>query len=299
MSDTTLPSWLESIGPELKPHLTTLGTTYLPIIIKVCAILVLGYLLSKVIKRVAARLLKRIHLDALCTRIGLLKLVQKLGIASVEDALPRAIAWITLGGTLYLAADVAHITMLKNLLGAAIAFTPTLLVALAILTGGVLGAEVVKQIIHKALLARSEENELSAILPQGVYAIIVTLTGAMAADQLGLDITLVNRTIVITIAAITLGLGLATGLGALPMLQQLINRYHVLRTFKLEDELSIDGHHGKIVRFAPTAVMLEMPSSTPGKIERLLVPYSSLIRSRVTRKHTEHVRDDVTTKEEE
>lgn len=275
----------EALAP-LKPHLEKWGTLYLPIVLKLIAVLLVGYISTRILKGVTRRLLKRIQIDELSDRVGILNACEKLRVPPPSLLIPRIVFWLGLGMTFYLAADITNLTLLKKALGAAIAFFPTLLTALAIFGAGLLGAELVKTVLHKALVARDSADEIATILPQIAYFTIIILTSAMSAGQLGLDVSLINRIIVFTVVGMTLGLTLAIALGAVPMMQQFVSRYHVLRSFSLQDEIAFQGFRGTIIRFAPTVVIVELHHDDPSSqadAERLFVPYKTLLSATVLR----------------
>ena len=276
----------EALAP-IAPHLERWGTIYLPILLKLLGVLLVGYIVTRILRAITRRLLERVHIDALSDRMGILTAFERLRIPPPSQLLPRLVFWLGMGMTLYLAADVTNLTLLKKALGAAIAFVPTLLTALAIFGAGFLGAELLKKVLHKALVARDSSEEIATILPQLVYFTVIILTAAMSAGQLGLDVTLINRIIVFTIIAMALALSLSIALGAVPIMQQFVSRYHVLRSFALQDEISIQGLRGTIVRFAPTVVIVELRHDAEGAddtlAERLFIPYKKLLGSTVLR----------------
>lgn len=274
----------EALAP-ITPHLQKWGTIYLPLLLKLLGVLLVGYLLTRVLRAVTRKLLERVHIDDISDKVGILDTFERFRIPPPSRLIPAIVFWLGLGMTLYLAADVTHLILLKHALGAVIAFVPTLLTALAIFGAGLLGAEILKKVLHRALVARDSADEIATILPQVVYFTVVILTAAMSAGQLGLDVTLINRLIVLTVIAMALALTLSLALGAVPVMQQFISRYHVLRSFALRDTIILEGLRGTITRFAPTVVIIELQGddSPDAPAERLFVPYEKLLSSTVLR----------------
>jgi hypothetical protein len=265
------------------PWLNKIGTAYLPIALKLIAILLGGYLLTRLLTRLIARLANRVKLDALSDRVGVLRLFSRVGLPAPSVLLTKLVRVLGLAITIYLAANILQITILSLALGSAVAFLPTLFTAFGMVLLGLLGAEFIKKILVKVLAAKDGLSDVADIVPQGVYASIMVLTLAMAAQQLGLDISLINRIIVLTVIGVSIGIVGSIGLGAAPLMRQLMGRYHAQRTFELEDVIEFEGERARLVRFAPMVAILEIDAPDLSNVERLFIPYHTLITSHVVR----------------
>ncbi len=283
----SLKSQLESLGVLAK--LKKASAVYLLFVLKLLGVLLAGYIATRLLARVTSAIVKRLKLDELAERAGIQPLLSRIGLPAPSVFLPRVMRWLGFAATLYLAADILEIAILANAIGALIAYIPTLLTAIAIVLAGLLGAEFVKKLLAKVLGNKEGLNEVAEILPQGVFATIMVLTLAMAAQQLGLDISLINRIILFTVIGATLGIAGSLGLGASPLMKQLVGRYHALRLFDHDDIIELDGERLRLVRFAPLVAILEpeQSSHTPAEsVERLFIPYHNLISTHIIRQRT-------------
>lgn len=265
------------------PWLNKVGVIYLPAALKLLAILIGGYLITRLLTRLTERLVTRVKLNALSERFGILPLFSRVGLPTPSVLLTKFVRMLGFVLTIYLAADILHITILTLALGSVVAFLPTLCTSLGMMLFGLLGAEFVKKILVKVLAAKDGLSDVADIVPQGVYGSIMVLTFAMAAQQLGLDISLVNRIILLTVIGVALGLVGSIGLGASPLMRQLVGRYHAQRTFELEDIIEFEGERARLVRFAPMVAILELDTPDLSSVERLFIPYHTLITSQVVR----------------
>jgi len=249
---------------------------YGPTAIKVVIILIVGHFATRAAQRACKWFVNKIELGDKVEGIGAKPALAKLGLFPLDETASKIAYWLGLAATFYLAADAAKIAFVSNAIGAAVAFLPTAATAAAILGAGMLGADFARAAVSRMLASRSQ-LELGEAVPNIIYAIIVMLAGAMAADQLGLDIDLVQALILMTLGATALGISLAFGLGFSGVFSQMVARYHVKRSFEVGDSLEFGEIDGKLVRFGPTVAIFDTADG------RMIVPYAELISARVLR----------------
>jgi small-conductance mechanosensitive channel len=76
-------------------------------------------------------------------------------------------------------------------------------------------------------------------------------------DQLGMDVSLFELILVISIASVALSIALAFGLGAGPSLSNVISGRYVRKNYEVGQRIRIRDFEGEILELLPTGVVLD------------------------------------------
>ncbi|MGB2805645.1 MAG: hypothetical protein WBD64_12215 [Candidatus Zixiibacteriota bacterium] len=185
----------------------------LPALIGALVILLLGWLLSKILKAALIKLLVAVRLEKFSARSGLSKFLSRGDIKhSLADILGTVFFWIIFLFFIDLAADVLKFTLLQNLINTIISFIPRLVVAVLIIVVGVLLSSFFKGVVRVAAssyaLARGE------LIGTIVQYMIVFFALAVALEQLGVATQILVSSVLIIVGALAFGFALAFGLGS-------------------------------------------------------------------------------------
>lgn len=185
----------------------------LPALIGALVILLLGWLLSKILKAALVKLLVAVRLEKFSARSGLSKFLSRGDIKhSLADILGTVFFWIVFLFFIDLAADVLKFTLLQNLINTIISFIPRLVVAVLIIVVGVLLSSFFKGVVRVAAssyaLARGE------LIGTIVQYMIVFFALAVALEQLGVATQILVSSVLIIVGALAFGFALAFGLGS-------------------------------------------------------------------------------------
>ncbi|MGB2988696.1 MAG: hypothetical protein WBC98_01955, partial [Candidatus Zixiibacteriota bacterium] len=184
-----------------------------PALIGALVILLLGWLLSKILKAALIKLLVAVRLEKFSARSGLSKFLSRGDIKhSLADILGTVFFWIIFLFFIDLAADVLKFTLLQNLINTIISFIPRLVVAVLIIVVGVLLSSFFKGVVRVAAssyaLARGE------LIGTIVQYMIVFFALAVALEQLGVATQILVSSVLIIVGALAFGFALAFGLGS-------------------------------------------------------------------------------------
>jgi len=259
-----------------------LAVKWTPVLLKLILVLALGHVLTRVLQRLVRWASARLGLDKLAEEFELDAILASVGFSSIETLLVKVTGALGVCATVYLAADVVQISALTMLVGAVIAYIPTLLTAAMILLGGVALAALARRSLEGILAKRIERDELMRLVPASVYFVLIGLTAVVTAEQLGINVELIQSVALITLASALLGVVGALALGGTSLVGQLTARFHARRAYALGDVLEIGGVTGRLVRFGPTVALLESDGA------RVVVPYENLVCAGVMRRSTMH-----------
>jgi hypothetical protein len=188
----------------------------------VIIILIIGWLISKLIKAVITKILRTIKLDELSDRIELDSLLAKGGISySISELIGVICYWLAILVTFMVAINAIGLTIAADLLNKVVLYIPNVIAAIFILILGMFLAIVLKNIVQTA--ANNAGLSQSKILSKIVEVIIVVFAIFVALEQLNVGIRITEMTLSIILGCIGLGLALAFGLGCKDIAGRFVN----------------------------------------------------------------------------
>ena len=198
----------------LEPARTVLGQIgqFLVNILLVLIILVVGWLISKVIRSVVTKGLRAIKLDDLSDRIELDAVLEKGGITySLSELIGVICYWLALLVTFMVAVNSIGLTIAAELLNKVVLYIPNVIAAIFILILGMFIATLLKNIVQTA--ANNAGVSQVKFLSKVVEVIIMAFAVFVALEQLNIGIRITELTLSIVLGTVGLGLALAFGLG--------------------------------------------------------------------------------------
>jgi hypothetical protein len=100
---------------------------------------------------------------------------------------------------------------------------------------------------------------VATFLPRVAVAIVIVAlgTGLVAIEQLGIEISFLKATLLISFGGLLVGAALAFGIGGRDLVANILSAHYVHRLYQVGQVVRIDGIEGRIVRIAETSVILE------------------------------------------
>jgi hypothetical protein len=198
----------------LEPARTVLSqiSQFLVSLLLVIVILIIGWLISKVIRTIVTKALKLVKLDSISERIELANLLEKGGINLTLSELIGALCyWIGILVTFMVAINAVGLTIAAELLNKVVLYIPNIIAAMFILILGMFAATLLKGIVQTA--ANNAGLSQGKILSQIVEGIVLAFVIFVGLEQLKIGISLTGLTLAIILGSIGLGCALAFGLG--------------------------------------------------------------------------------------
>lgn len=198
----------------LEPARTVLGqiSQFVVNALLVIVILIVGWLLSKLIRSVVSKTLKIAKINELSQRIELDKLLSKGGITyTVSDLVGVVCYWLGILITFMVAVNSIGLTVAADLLNRIVLYIPNVIAALFILILGMFVSTLLKNIVQTAVGNAGLSH--GKILAQVVETIIISFAVIIGLEQLEIGIQITQMTISIILGSLGLGLALAFGLG--------------------------------------------------------------------------------------
>jgi mechanosensitive ion channel-like protein len=184
---------------------------FVPRLVAAAIIFGAGVIVALLVRRVTQRTLAWLQFDRLTLRSGATEMLRAAELPTAEVLIAKILFWIVLLGFTVSAVDTLQFGPFQGLMQEFFRFVPRFLVALLVLSLGLL----VSNFLWRATLLASVNAGLpGARLLSGVLRVLVIAIGVvMALEQVGLATTVVLTAFAITFGALMLGLAIAFGLG--------------------------------------------------------------------------------------
>ena len=207
---------LEMISQKISEQLLQLGQQSAKILVALVIallILVLGLYISRFVSSFVKKVLNKIAFDEKTSKLGINELCMRFGLGkSPTYIIAFVLAWAVIFYALILAAEVLHLTILRDLFAQFLTFIPTLFVSVLILFAGMLFGKLLGNIIENS--SRANNLKGGVFIAKGVNAFIVFFAALIAVENLGIAAQLVNNIVVIVLASLGLAFAIGVGLGS-------------------------------------------------------------------------------------
>ena len=183
---------------------------YIPALFGALIILFAGYLFARLVERAVDRLLRRIHLDTLLERGGVMEVVERSG-SQVNPirVLANLVFWLLMFAVIVLASNALGLQSLADVFSELVSYLPSVIAAIVIIIIGIVLGEFVGGLIMASAGALHGGTALARIGRGGVILLAIF----MALQQLNLATEIVTTAFAILFGAVALALALAFGLG--------------------------------------------------------------------------------------
>ena len=187
-------------------------TTFLPNLLAMITILILGFLIAWIVKKLIFRFLKAIQFDKVSERWGLPHILSKGGVTySPADLLSRFFYWVIVLIKLILGINALEVAVTQNFISHFFNYLPHLFAAMIILAIGYLIAIFLGQ--ATLIAAVNAQMESAKLLSRAVRWFIIILALTMALYHLGIAEKVIVAAFSITFGGIVLALAIAFGWG--------------------------------------------------------------------------------------
>ena len=123
-------------------------TGYLPTLLSVLGILVIGYVAARVISKVVARLFKEIYFDTVCHHLGLAGVLRKGGIKRTpSDVVGCLVYWVVMIMVLTMSVKTFGLTLVDDMLNRLFMYVPSVIGAVFVLIFGMILANFISSLV--------------------------------------------------------------------------------------------------------------------------------------------------------
>ncbi|MCF7873343.1 MAG: hypothetical protein K9L84_04400 [Candidatus Omnitrophica bacterium] len=215
--------WKELVAEPGKEMLRKIGE-YIPAVLGALVILILGWIIAKVIQKLARKFLDLVRFEKFAEKAGISEALSKGNIKNNATQLLSALVyWFIMILVLVMVVNALGLTVASQLLDGLLGYIPNVIAAVFVLVLGLFLANLVSGIVRTAASnAKLPKPEVLAGLSQ--WAIVIFAVTA-SLRQLGIAPFLVSTTFYILFGGICLALSLAFGLGGKDVAAKLLEDF--------------------------------------------------------------------------
>lgn len=215
--------WTFIVMDSIREMLTRVGL-FIPKLIGVLLMLILGWLAAKVVETIIVRSLKLIRLDTLSEKSGTSNFLAKGGVKyTLSELVGVLVYWIVMLIVIITALDALKWTVAAELLNTMVSYIPNIIVAVFILVIGMFVATLLGTIIRTG--ASNAGITQAKVLGQITQTVVIIFAILISLQQLKIETGIILNLINIAVAAIGLAAGLAFGLGCKDVAGKAVNDF--------------------------------------------------------------------------
>lgn len=221
--ESQVTNWGDSLVASLTSAMS-LFFAAIPRLLGFIVIVIVGWIVSALLAKTIAVLLRKARFNHLAERSGFADFVSKTGTETDSAGMIASIAnWFVRLIVLVVAFDALGLPAVSEVLRDLLLWLPNLAVALVVLVIGGIAANAVSKLVRGMTAEADLDNPdfLAKLASMAVWAFTVVV----AVSQIGVATTLVNMLFMAVVGAFALALGLAFGLGGRDTASEIIRNW--------------------------------------------------------------------------
>lgn len=219
-----ISNWQDAIIVAGSSVLNQLAT-FIPNLLGALLVLVIGWLAGSWLKFLVSKILGAVKLNSLIAGTVVDSFLKKAEIGGkVEDILGNTVRWLTIFIFFIAAINILGLSTVSQVLNNILSYMPKVFSAAIVLLAGVLLAGLVESLVKGAV--GSVAVSVSRFLGKLASWIVMIFATLAAISELGIAANFINTLITGTIAMLSLGLGLALGLGSKDLVKEILTEWY-------------------------------------------------------------------------
>lgn len=204
--------------------LVTKLVAFIPTLISILIILVLGWVVAMAIEKVVVRFLKLARLDAVSEKSGIANVLLKGDIhRTLSELIGIIVYWLIMLVMILAVVNVLNLDVAAGLLNSVILYVPNVIAAIFILVLGIFFASILATSVRTA--ASNYGITQAKGLAKTAQVVVVVFAGLEALKQLRLDVSIFTMVIQAIVFALALGFAIAVGLGCKDLVGRSVQQF--------------------------------------------------------------------------
>ncbi len=243
---------------------------FLPKLVGAIAILVVGWLAAKLLRRISKKLLSWTGLLAVFDTHGIDESFRKAGVkGTLGDFIAAFVFWVTMVLSVVSATEILGWPVVSSTLRDLLAYAPHLLGGIIVLVLAMLVSKPVAAFVSSLLSALDVPFKESAARLAGWLVVVVGIF--LAVEQIGIDLTFLTANIHILVAGLVAALVLSFGIGCKGVVANLVAGFYTRQIFQEGQEVFIGKQRAKVKSLNEVSVVFETEKGD------LVVPNNQLL----------------------
>ncbi len=242
------------------------------------AIIILGYIVSKIVKWLVVKMLYKLRFDDFFRDTGLVETVRSIGFRGLPDILGLLIFWFVFLFFVAMTLEYLDMPNIAAFVTLIIEYLPKVFGAVLIALGGLWLGTWLSQKVETPMKEADVPltAETTATL---VKWLVIFISAVMALGLIGIDTTLLIYTFIILIGALGLGLAISFGIGGRDVAANVSAYSSVSKTLSIGDEITAGEYSGIVLLVGRYATVLKTASG-----DQITLPNSMLVNTVITKK---------------
>lgn len=199
-------------------------TSFVPTLVGVLAILIVGPIIGGLLSRGVHRLLKELKFDKIADQAGLSQIFHKGGMkCSASEGLSRLVYWVFVVIFVMVTVKAMGLAIVGDSVDKVLIYIPHVLSAVVIIVLGIILAKVIASLIHFAVTYMGLPNP--KMLQRIARWAIVVYASVIALDELGLGFLLMGPNFQMIFGAVCFAFALAYGIGGKEAAAKYLEKY--------------------------------------------------------------------------
>ena len=268
-----ISKWTQIMSDSLSAISTEFGNI-VPNILGAIAILIIGWLFTKLVVGILRKALKLAKADKLDDKINEIELFgdKKLNF-NIIKIITKFVKWLMYIIIIIMVSDVLGLTIISEEISNILRYLPKLFTALVIFTLGLLLANAVKNAIKSFF--ESMELSGSKIISQIVFMLLLVFISITALNQAGVDTDIITSNVTMILAAFLLAFALAFGFGAQKVVGDLLRTFYARKTYEVGQKIEFNNIKGEVEAIDNISIVVKTEEG------KLVVPIKDLVESQV------------------
>ncbi len=273
-----LSEWNEGVSSSFST-ITNEMSKVVPNILGALAILILGWLVTKIVLIVIKKALKLVKADKIDDKINEIELFEgkklNFNVIKIITKFIKVIMYLMIA---IIVTDILELKMVSEEIRNFVSYLPKLFSALIIFTAGLLFANLVKKMLKSFF--ESMDFSGSKLISQLVFILLLVFISITALNQAGIDTEIITNNITLIIAAMLLAFAIAFGLGAQKVVGDLLKAFYVRKTYEIGQKIEFNNIKGDVVSVNGISITIKTATDT------LVVPIKDIVESQVKIQNT-------------
>lgn len=198
---------------------------FLPSLFAAIIVFLVGLLLARWLKKLTEGLLSNLKLSQILGKTGFAQFLEKAEVKlKIEVILGNIVEWLIIFVFFIATVNILGLKSVSDVLNTVLASIPRVLSAAFVFTAGVLLAGVVESLVKGSVA--QVDIKLGRLAGKFASWLVVVFAILAAVNELGIAQSLINILFVGVVAMLSLGFGLAIGLGAKDLVSQLLQEWY-------------------------------------------------------------------------
>ena len=229
-------------------------------IIVASAVLLFGWIISKIIAKAIHKVLAGIGVDKMAGRVNDIDFIKKSKLSLTPSQLiPKIIYYILLLIFAMIAAEVLQMPIVSTMVADLIAFIPNLIVALILFLIGIILADFMKSLVLTACISLGIPS--GRVIANFVfYLVFLTLT-ITALDQASIQTSLISTNLTILVAGIVGAFSIGYGLASKDTMANYLASFYTKNKVKVGDIIKVNDTQGQIIAIDGASLTLQTENS--------------------------------------